>query len=183
MITLLINKCFQTGRLDFNASRVTGHKGPVLDIKWNPFNDNIIASCSDDCTVIRINFYSFFASESQFTRGIVHYVCSVGQLPFLFMIDIKVHNYNAHTKKLVISDNRSPIFCFADWLTIIEVSVNCNVKCQIVLLLNSKFQLKTYFKNLHCSALQTGFQVAQVVQMSFKVSRFSPLTWYVYHTE
>ncbi|KAJ9598005.1 hypothetical protein L9F63_026889, partial [Diploptera punctata] len=39
-----------TGRLDFNASRVTGHRGPVLDIKWNPFNDNIIASCSDDCT-------------------------------------------------------------------------------------------------------------------------------------
>lgn len=33
------------------SSRVTGHKGPVLDIKWNPFNDNIIASCSDDCTV------------------------------------------------------------------------------------------------------------------------------------
>ncbi|XP_015589488.1 coronin-2B isoform X3 [Cephus cinctus] len=40
-----------TGRLDFNASRVTGHTGPVLDIKWNPFNDNVIASCSDDCTV------------------------------------------------------------------------------------------------------------------------------------
>ncbi|XP_043488387.1 coronin-2B-like isoform X2 [Polistes fuscatus] len=41
----------RTGRLDFNASRVTGHTGPVLDIKWNPFNDNIIASCSDDCTI------------------------------------------------------------------------------------------------------------------------------------
>jgi len=41
----------QTGRLDFNTSRVTGHRGPVLDVKWNPFNDNIIASCSDDCTV------------------------------------------------------------------------------------------------------------------------------------
>lgn len=41
----------QTGRLDFNASQVTGHRGPVLDVKWNPFNDNIIASCSDDCTV------------------------------------------------------------------------------------------------------------------------------------
>ncbi|XP_034247287.1 coronin-2B-like isoform X2 [Thrips palmi] len=40
-----------TGRLDFNTSRVTGHRGPVLDIKWNPFNDNIIASCSDDCTI------------------------------------------------------------------------------------------------------------------------------------
>lgn len=41
----------QTGRLDFNASRVTGHSGPILDIKWSPFNDNVIASCSDDCTV------------------------------------------------------------------------------------------------------------------------------------
>ncbi|XP_063978268.1 coronin-2B-like isoform X2 [Diachasmimorpha longicaudata] len=40
-----------TGRLDFNANRITGHTGPVLDIKWNPFNDNVIASCSDDCTV------------------------------------------------------------------------------------------------------------------------------------
>ncbi|RZF43495.1 hypothetical protein LSTR_LSTR005231 [Laodelphax striatellus] len=41
----------RTGRIDFNVSRVTGHRGPVLDIKWNPFNDNIIASCSDDCTI------------------------------------------------------------------------------------------------------------------------------------
>ncbi|KAJ8962012.1 hypothetical protein NQ314_005794, partial [Rhamnusium bicolor] len=40
-----------TGRLDFNANRVTGHSGPILDIKWNPFNDNVIASCSDDCTI------------------------------------------------------------------------------------------------------------------------------------
>ncbi|XP_017779006.1 PREDICTED: coronin-2B-like, partial [Nicrophorus vespilloides] len=40
-----------TGRLDFNASRVTGHRGAVLDIKWNPFDDNVIASCSDDCTI------------------------------------------------------------------------------------------------------------------------------------
>jgi coronin-2 len=39
------------GRLDFDFGRVTGHRGPVLDIKWNPFNDNIIASASDDCTI------------------------------------------------------------------------------------------------------------------------------------
>jgi coronin-1B/1C/6 len=30
---------------------VAGHKGAVLDIKWCPFNDNIIASCSEDCTI------------------------------------------------------------------------------------------------------------------------------------
>lgn len=40
-----------TGRQDVEAGKVVGHRGPVLDIKWNPFNDNIIASCSDDCTV------------------------------------------------------------------------------------------------------------------------------------
>ncbi|XP_064471293.1 coronin-2B-like isoform X2 [Ornithodoros turicata] len=40
-----------TGRVDVSAGKVTGHKGPVLDLKWNPFNDNVIASCSDDCTI------------------------------------------------------------------------------------------------------------------------------------
>ncbi|XP_025197809.1 coronin-2B-like isoform X1 [Melanaphis sacchari] len=47
-VVLPINK---TGRLDLNTSKVTGHRGQVLDVKWNPFNDNIIASCSDDCTI------------------------------------------------------------------------------------------------------------------------------------
>ena len=42
---------FQTGRLDFTAPKVSGHSGAVLDIKWNPFNDDFIASSSDDCTV------------------------------------------------------------------------------------------------------------------------------------
>ena len=28
-----------------------GHKGPVLDIAWDPFNDNVIASSSEDCVV------------------------------------------------------------------------------------------------------------------------------------
>ncbi|KAL3219274.1 hypothetical protein MRX96_030559 [Rhipicephalus microplus] len=40
-----------TGRVEVTAGKVAGHKGPVLDLKWNPFNDNVIASCSDDCTV------------------------------------------------------------------------------------------------------------------------------------
>ncbi|CAG2120060.1 unnamed protein product, partial [Medioppia subpectinata] len=39
------------GRIEVNAGRVVGHRGPILDLKWNPFNDNVIASCSDDCTV------------------------------------------------------------------------------------------------------------------------------------
>lgn len=31
--------------------KVAGHTKPVLDVAWNPFNDNEIASSSEDCTV------------------------------------------------------------------------------------------------------------------------------------
>ncbi|KAK7080135.1 hypothetical protein SK128_009405 [Halocaridina rubra] len=41
----------KTGRIDVSTPKVTGHAGPVLDIKWCPFNDNLIASASDDCTI------------------------------------------------------------------------------------------------------------------------------------
>ncbi|XP_061414354.1 coronin-2B [Lethenteron reissneri] len=41
----------QTGRVDPLCPRVCGHRGNVLDIKWNPFDDNIIASCSEDASV------------------------------------------------------------------------------------------------------------------------------------
>ncbi len=34
-----------------NTPKVCGHSGPVLDVKWNPFDDYMIASCSDDATV------------------------------------------------------------------------------------------------------------------------------------
>lgn len=41
----------QTGRVSNSAPRVCGHRGPVTDVKWSPFNDNIVASCSDDTTI------------------------------------------------------------------------------------------------------------------------------------
>ncbi|CAD7082397.1 unnamed protein product [Hermetia illucens] len=41
----------QTGRIDFQCCKVIGHNGMITDLKWNPFNDNVIASASDDCTV------------------------------------------------------------------------------------------------------------------------------------
>ena len=40
-----------SGRVDHNAWKVTGHAGPVIDVKWSPFNDNIICSASEDCLV------------------------------------------------------------------------------------------------------------------------------------
>lgn len=41
----------KVGRVDLNAPKVAGHKQDVLEIAWNPFNDNIIASSSEDATV------------------------------------------------------------------------------------------------------------------------------------
>ncbi|XP_064612217.1 coronin-1C-A-like isoform X2 [Liolophura sinensis] len=47
-LVLNINK---PGRIDMNAPKVAGHTQAVLDIAWSPFNDDIIASSSEDCHV------------------------------------------------------------------------------------------------------------------------------------
>ncbi|WAR03224.1 COR1C-like protein [Mya arenaria] len=41
----------RTGRVERDHPMVVGHKGPVLDIKWCPHNDDVIASASDDATI------------------------------------------------------------------------------------------------------------------------------------
>ncbi|XP_065063838.1 coronin-1C-A-like [Rhopilema esculentum] len=41
----------KTGRVEIGHAKVSGHKGRVLDLQWNPFNENLIASASEDCTV------------------------------------------------------------------------------------------------------------------------------------
>jgi len=38
------------GKFDPKTPLVAGHKAPVLDIQFNPFNDALIASVSEDCT-------------------------------------------------------------------------------------------------------------------------------------
>ncbi|XP_058925343.1 coronin-1B [Kogia breviceps] len=42
----------KTGRIDKAYPTVCGHTGPVLDIDWCPHNDEVIASGSEDCTVM-----------------------------------------------------------------------------------------------------------------------------------
>ncbi|XP_056123382.1 uncharacterized protein coro1cb isoform X1 [Rhinichthys klamathensis goyatoka] len=42
----------KTGRIDKAYPTVCGHTGPVLDIDWCPNNDHVIASGSEDCTVM-----------------------------------------------------------------------------------------------------------------------------------
>jgi len=40
-----------SGKVDAKTPLITGHKLPVLDIAFNPFNDNLVASASEDCYV------------------------------------------------------------------------------------------------------------------------------------
>ncbi|MCI4394485.1 hypothetical protein PGIGA_G00169250 [Pangasianodon gigas] len=42
----------KTGRIDKAYPTVCGHTGPVLDIDWCPHNDHVIASGSEDCTIM-----------------------------------------------------------------------------------------------------------------------------------
>ncbi|XP_078022344.1 coronin-2A isoform X2 [Epinephelus lanceolatus] len=47
----LVLSVHHAGKVDPHHPRVSGHRGNVLDVKWNPFNDYCIASCSEDATV------------------------------------------------------------------------------------------------------------------------------------
>uniref|UniRef100_A0A3B5AAZ6 Coronin n=1 Tax=Stegastes partitus TaxID=144197 RepID=A0A3B5AAZ6_9TELE len=49
--SFLVLPIHHTGRVDPQHPRVCGHSARVLDVKWNPFDDHCIASCSEDCTV------------------------------------------------------------------------------------------------------------------------------------
>lgn len=48
----LVLPLHKTGRIDKAYPTVCGHTGPVLDIDWCPHNDQVIASASEDCTVM-----------------------------------------------------------------------------------------------------------------------------------
>lgn len=51
-VTPDVSSVRQTGRIDKCYPTVCGHTGPVLDIDWCPHNDAVIASGSEDCTVM-----------------------------------------------------------------------------------------------------------------------------------
>ncbi|XP_071259136.1 coronin-1C-A isoform X2 [Salvelinus alpinus] len=48
----LVLPLHKSGRIDKAYPTVCGHTGPVLDIDWCPHNDQVIASGSEDCTVM-----------------------------------------------------------------------------------------------------------------------------------
>jgi len=49
--TLAVIPVEKTGRLPSGIPLITGHSGPILDFEFNPFDDNMIATSSEDLTV------------------------------------------------------------------------------------------------------------------------------------
>ncbi|XP_033748826.1 coronin-1A-like isoform X2 [Pecten maximus] len=50
--TFLVLPLSKVGRVERDNPQVAGHQLAVLDIAWCPHNDNLIASASDDCSVM-----------------------------------------------------------------------------------------------------------------------------------
>lgn len=75
--------CFfslQSGRIEPHYPKVCGHQGNVLDIKWNPFIDNIIASCSEDSSVSWTveHQYTYIIASTHFVKYTNMHFMTVG---------------------------------------------------------------------------------------------------------
>nr|XP_054750601.1 coronin-2B-like [Lytechinus pictus] len=46
--TFVVIPLDNVGRIPVNYSKVCGHTGNVMDIKWDPFDDHVIASAAED---------------------------------------------------------------------------------------------------------------------------------------
>lgn len=49
--TIAVIPTSRTGRQKADTALITGHRGPILDFEFNPFDDNMLLSCSEDLTI------------------------------------------------------------------------------------------------------------------------------------
>ncbi|XP_029776660.1 coronin-2A isoform X1 [Suricata suricatta] len=125
----------QTGKLDPHYPKVCGHKGNVLDIKWNPFNDFEIASCSEDATIkiwdiptqlLTRNLTVFRKELTGHARrvGLVEWHPTAANILFSSGYDYKVMVWNLDTTESVIVNPVRTICCHQD--VILSMSFNTN---------------------------------------------------------
>nr|KAF6483821.1 coronin 2A [Rousettus aegyptiacus] len=131
----LVIPLHQTGKLDPHYPKVCGHRGNVLDIKWNPFDDFEIASCSED-TMIKIwdiprqllskNLTACRKELVGHSRrvGLVEWHPTAANILFSAGYDYKVMVWNLDTKESVIKSPVKTIDCHQD--VILSMSFNTN---------------------------------------------------------
>lgn len=84
----------QTGKVDPHHPKVSGHRGNVLDIKWNPFDDFCIASCSEDNTVSVNHLRCMFTFYSRKRISCSHFYCL--SCVYMFAVQVKIWDIPEH---------------------------------------------------------------------------------------
>ncbi|XP_006820760.1 coronin-1C-like [Saccoglossus kowalevskii] len=122
----LVLKTTGGGRIDMNAARVCGHKAEVLDLAWCPFNDNIIASSSEDCSIklweipdegLTENLTEYLVDLQYHQRRVTQILWHPSALNILLSVgqDDKILIWNVSTAEILVEVNmESNIFC-ASW--------------------------------------------------------------------
>ncbi|KAF1503138.1 Coronin-2A, partial [Megadyptes antipodes antipodes] len=111
----LVIPIHQTGKLDPHYPKICGHKGSVLDIKWNPFNDFVIASCSEDATVKIWDIPKHLLTRNVTSPkkellghvrrvGLIEWHPTANNILFSSGYDYKIMIWNLDTKEAVISN-------------------------------------------------------------------------------
>ncbi|XP_021783024.2 coronin-2A isoform X4 [Papio anubis] len=131
----LVIPLHQTGKLDPHYPKVCGHRGNVLDVKWNPFDDFEIASCSEDATIKiwsipkQLLTRNLTACRKELVGharrvGLVEWHPTAADILFSAGYDYKVMIWNLDTKESVITSPMRTISCHQD--VILSMSFNTN---------------------------------------------------------
>ncbi|XP_034823749.1 coronin-2A isoform X2 [Pan paniscus] len=131
----LVIPLHQTGKLDPHYPKVCGHRGNVLDVKWNPFDDFEIASCSEDATIkiwsipkqlLTRNLTAYRKELVGHARrvGLIEWHPTAANILFSAGYDYKVMIWNLDTKESLITSPMSTISCHQD--VILSMSFNTN---------------------------------------------------------
>lgn len=116
----------QTGRIDVNTPLVAGHKGPVLDIQWSPFDDNVIASASEDAIVrvwqipdggLRTTLTEPLVELHGHQRrvGLVQWHRSANNVLLSAGADCKILIWNVGTSEIITTIDHPDLIFHCDW--------------------------------------------------------------------
>ncbi|CAH2293646.1 coronin-2A isoform X1 [Pelobates cultripes] len=125
----------QSGKLDPHYPKVCGHRGNVLDIKWNPFDDYVIASCSEDASVkiwdipkpcVTKNITTAKKELLGHTRrvGLLEWHPTASNILFSTGYDYKIMIWNLDTEESIICSPVRTIDCHKD--VILSMSFNAD---------------------------------------------------------
>uniref|UniRef100_A0A8C4YQ62 Coronin n=1 Tax=Gopherus evgoodei TaxID=1825980 RepID=A0A8C4YQ62_9SAUR len=127
----LVIPIHQTGKLDPHYPRVCGHRGNVLDIKWSPFDDFVIASCSEDVKIWDIPKHLLTRNITSARKellgharrvGLIEWHPTASNIIFSTGYDYKIMIWNLDTKEPVIQNPVKTISCHRD--VILSMSFN-----------------------------------------------------------